>query len=145
MPTNPVFTPVDGNGNVIGGSAANPSVAKAFRDSAATVQASGALTAPTAGMAVATVTIPTAGLWEVTAFYFLSGTVAAGDANNLQLKQNTTVRLTPLPLPAVANTLPPQLTVVLNCAAADTVTLNAIANGTASAVYNTVLVARQVG
>ncbi|MCC9307691.1 hypothetical protein LN042_11350 [Kitasatospora sp. RB6PN24] len=133
-------TPVDANGNILGGPGG-----RLFRDSAATVQASGTPTAPGAGAAVASVTVPAAGLWEVVCSYWLSGTVAAGDANNLQLKQGATVRLTPLPVPAVVNTLPPRLTVVLNCAAGDTVSLNAIAGGSASAVYNAVLVARQVG
>lgn len=132
MPTNPVFTPVNASGNVIG-------------DSAVTVQASGTPAAPTAGAAVASVTIPAVGLYAITATYFLSGTVAAGDANNVQLRQNATPRLTPLPLPAVANALTPAVTVVLNCAANDTVSLNAVGAGTAAAVYNAVLVARQVG
>lgn len=145
MPTNPVFTPVDGAGNVIGGSAATPAVTKQYRDSAATTQASGSPTAPTAGTAIAAVTIPAPGLYEVTVSYFLSGTVAAGDANNVQLRQNATVRLTPLPLPAVANAFPPPVVVVLNCAASDTVSVNAVAGGTASAVYNATVVARQVG
>ncbi|MFL4491559.1 hypothetical protein ACJ6WD_09900 [Streptomyces sp. VTCC 41912] len=145
MPTNPVFTPVDGAGNVIGGSAATPAVTKQFRDSVATTQASGSPTAPASGTAIATVTIPAAGLYEITAMYFLSGTVAGGDANNVQLRQNATTRLTPLPLPAVANAYPPPVVVVLNCTGSDTVSLNAVAGGTASAVYNATLVARQVG
>lgn len=145
MPTNPVFTPVDGAGNVIGGSAAQPTVTKQFRDSATTAQASGTQTAPTAGTAIASVTIGTAGLYEITTMVFLSGTVAAGDANNMQLRQNATARLTPLLVPAAANAFPQPTVVVLNCAASDTVSVNAVANATASAVYNATVVARQVG
>jgi hypothetical protein len=145
MPTNPVFTPVDGAGNVIGGTAANPAVTKQFRDSAATAQASGSTTAPTAGAAITTVAIPATGLWEITASYYLSGTVAAGDANNLQLKQNATARLGPLLAPAVANAFPQPVVTVLSCAAGDTVTVNAVAAGSASCAYNATIVARQVG
>lgn len=120
-------------------------VISAYRDAAATVQASASVTAPAAGTALATVTIPSPGLWEVTISYYLSGTVAAGDANNLAFRWNTTPRFSPLLVPAVANAFPAPVVVVLAAAATDTVSIASIAAGTAAAVYNASLVARQVG
>lgn len=136
----------DGEGNIAGVANGNlQTQTKGFRDGTATAQGSGAVTAPTAGAVIATVTPGAAGLWEVQIWWSLSGTLVAGDANNLQLRQTAAVRLTPLPIPATANLFPPPVTVVLSLSAVDTVSVNAIAAGSASAVYNAVIVARQVG
>lgn len=141
MATTPSVTVVDQLGVPVGFTGPT----RQYRDSIVTAQASGSVTAPGAGVAIASVTIPAVGLWEITATFFLSGTVSAGDANNVQLRQNVAVRLTPIPVPATANLFPPPVVVVLNCVATDTVSLNAVGAGTASAVYNAVVTARQVG
>lgn len=116
------------------------------RDQLVTVQNGGSQTNPTAGTAVATVTIPTAGNWEITTYPFFSGTIAAGDLNNMGVFQGTANKFT-LPLPAVAQTAQPvmALPIILTCAAGDTVAVKAIANASgASAVYNAAVIARQV-
>lgn len=150
--TNPATPPAsvmvlsDGEGNVAGVANGNlQTQTKGFRDVNVTVQASGSVATPAAGAAIATVTPGVAGLWEVQIWWSLSGTLVVGDANNLQLRQTAAVRLSPLPIPATANLFPPPVTVVLSLSAVDTVSVNAIAAASASAVYNAVIVARQVG
>lgn len=122
--------------------------AAAFRDQAVTAQAGGSATNPTANAVIATVAIPSAGLWEITVYAFLSGTIAAGDLSNMQVRQNATVRFNALPLPAVAATTSsvPPFTMVVKCSVNDTVSVNAVgAASGAAAVYNAGLVARLIG
>lgn len=116
------------------------------RDQQPTVQNGGSQTNPTANTAVASVTIPSAGNWEVTAYAFFSGTIAAGDLNNMGIFQGSTNRMT-LPLPAVAQTAQPVLPipVVITCNVGDVIAIKAVGNASgASAVYNAAVVARQV-
>jgi hypothetical protein len=150
MPHNPVVTLVDDTGNslAVGGSLPvfTGTPVPLTRDSHATQQKSGTATAPAAGATVAgNVTIPTAGMWEVTVSVFLSGTVAAGDANNVKLVQNAVDVLNPILMPATANAFPQPTVLVVSAAASDTLAVKAIGAGGASAVYSATIVARQVG
>lgn len=116
------------------------------RDQTPTVQNGGSATNPTAGTAVASATVTAQGNWEVTAYAFFSGTIAAGDLNNIGVYQGTVLKFT-LPLPAVAQTAQPVLPIpiVLSCNSGDVIALKAIANASGvSAVYNAALVCRQV-
>lgn len=118
----------------------------AQRDQAPTVQNGGTQTNPTANTAIASVTIPFAGNWEITSYAFFSGTIAAGDLNNMGVFQGSTNRFT-LPLPAVAQTSQPVLPIptVIACAAGDVIAIKAVANASgASAVYNAAVTARNV-
>jgi hypothetical protein len=124
--------------------------AKAYRDSLVTVQAAAQATAPTAGTAVATVTTPPAGLYEVSGTLSISGTtVAAADSNNMQLKQGSTVKLTNIPIAVNSTTGTPGAVpfgpVILNLDGATSVTINAVANATGSSIYAAQLICRQVG
>lgn len=119
-----------------------------FRDQNATAQNGGSATNPTAATAITSITIPAAGMWEVQVWAFFSGTIAAGDLNNMNVKQGATVRWTALPLVAAAATTQPQtpFTLVLACNTGDVVSVTAVGNASgASAVYNAGLTARQVG
>lgn len=116
------------------------------RDQNATAQGGGSQTNPTAATVVASAVVNAAGNWEIVVYPFLSGTIAAGDLNNLGVYQGTVLKFT-IPLPAVATTTQavPAYTIVLSCANGDTVSVKAIANASgASAVYNAAIVARQV-
>ena len=116
------------------------------RDQQATLQNGGSQTNPTANTVVASVTIGVAGNYEITSYAFFSGTIAAGDLNNMGVFQGSTNRFT-LPLPAVAQTAQPVLPIpiVINCASGDVIAIKAIANASgASAVYNAAVTARQV-
>src|SRR5689334_13025558 len=108
-----------------------------FRDSNVSLNGGGSVTNPGAGATIASVTIATGGVYEVTITFFLSGTIAAGDANNLKLQQNAVNVLTPIPVPAVANSYPHPVTVVVSAVATDVLKVVAIgAASGASAVYN---------
>lgn len=116
------------------------------RDQNVTAQNGGSATNPTAGTAIASAAVNAQGNWEVVSYPFLSGTIAAGDLNNMGVYVNTVLKFT-LPLPAVATTTQPvpAYTIVVACNNGDTVAIKAIANASgASAVYNAALVCRQV-
>ena len=121
-----------------------------FRDAWITVQAGGTAGAPSAGGTIASITPGTAGLWEITAAVAVSGTTTvAADSNNFALYQTLTARLSPIPFGLVSTTgaagsaaMP---AVVLNLSGADTVSVKAIGNATASLVYAASVVARRVG
>lgn len=138
---------IDGSGATqpISGAITVSGTAKLFRDSAATVQAAGSVLGPTAGAAIASVTVPATGLYEVVVSLYLFGTVAVAETNNVQLRQNATARLSPLMVPGLINVFPAPTTVVLSCAAADTVSVNAIGTATVTASYAAAITARQVG
>lgn len=139
-----VTQPISGAVSVTG-TVSMSGAAKLFRDSAATVQAAGSATGPTAGTAITTVAITATGLWEITVGLFLFGTVAVAETNNVQLRQNATARLSPILVPGLINVFPAPTTVVLSCTATDTVSVNAIANATVTASYAATITARQVG
>lgn len=142
IPSHQVVVLGDGEGNLL--TSASGAV-KTSSAAGASVQNSGTHTAPAAGQPIATVTIPATGLWSVTASYFLSGAApGSGDADNMQIQQNTEAALV-LALPPVQNLFPQPSTVVLECAAGDTVSVNAVGAGTAGLGYYATLVAEQVG
>ena len=116
------------------------------RDQNVTAQGGGSQTNPTAGTAVASAVVNATGNWEATAYPFLSGTIAAGDLNNMGVYVNTVLKFT-IPLPAVATTTQPvpAYKIIVACNNGDTVAVKAIANASgASAVYNAALVCLQV-
>jgi hypothetical protein len=111
-----------------------------LRDSSVSVQAGGVATAPTAGTAIATATITTPGLYEVTVTYALgAGTPVIGDVGNMNVKQNTVAK-TVLPVPISGNNAP--VTLLLQCAVNDTVSVTAVANATSGVGYTAAIVAR---
>lgn len=66
-------------------------------------QSSGSVTDPAANGIITSTSDPPAGLYTYTALAYLSGTVAAGDQNNMQLSQSLVQNLGKFELPAVAN------------------------------------------
>jgi hypothetical protein len=116
-----------------------------LRDEIATVQGGGSQTNPLAATVIASATTTDSGRWEVQAYPFFSGTVAAGDVNNIGVYQGTTLRFT-LPLPAVIATEPGQYyTIVLDCAQGDVISLKAIGNASgALAVYSGAVICRKI-
>lgn len=115
------------------------------RDQAPTQQNGASATNPSTGATIATVTVPTAANWEITVYPYFSGTVVAGDANNMAIFQNASNRFV-LPLPAVAQTSQPVLPfiIILSCAAGDVIAIKTIGASGVSAVYNAAVTARQV-
>lgn len=121
-----------------------------FRDSVVTVQKTQTASAPAAGATVLTVTPGTAGLWEVFLQVTVTGTtVAAADTNNMALNQTAAVKLSPIMYTVTGTTgmTSPQTVnpVILNLSAADTINVTAVANSTASSLYQATVVARRVG
>lgn len=117
------------------------------RDQLGSLQTSGSATTPAANAALASVTVVTAGMYEVTAYAWLvSGTPGSADTNNVQLRQSGTSRGNLPQVGALNQPILPPFVALLNCAAGDTISLNAIAlsNGT-TVVYAATLMARQVG
>ena len=145
----PVVAIADGSGNLAGGGSGGLQT-NLFRDSQPTVQAGSTAAAPGAGATVATITPGTAGLWEITGSVSISGTTAAAaDSNNFKLVQTSTTKIGNIPyeVPSTgggSGTVPIPA-VVLQLAAADTVSIQAVGAATAGSVYAAALVARRVG
>jgi hypothetical protein len=121
-----------------------------YRDQSATVQNSATASAPTAGTAVATLTTPAAGTYEVYGTLSISGTtVATADSNNFNLKKGATTLLTNIPIAVNSTTGTPgaipfgPVIVVLD--GSTSVTVNAVANATGSSIYAAQLIGRLVG
>jgi hypothetical protein len=121
-----------------------------YRDSNVTVQSAAQASAPTAGTAVATLTTPAAGTYEITGTLSISGTtVAAADSNNFNLKKGGTTLLTNIPIAVNSTTGTPGAVpfgpVVISLDGATSVTVNAVGNATGSSIYAAQLVGRLVG
>ena len=121
-----------------------------YRDQAATVQNSAQATAPTAGTAVATLTTPAAGTYEIYGTLSISGvTVAAADSNNFNLKKGGTTLLTNIPIAVNSTTGTPGSSkfgpLIVTLDGATSVTVNAVANATGSSIYAAQLIGRLVG
>lgn len=117
------------------------------RDQLGSVQNSGTATTPAANAALASVTIPSAGMYEVTCYAWLTaGTPGSADTNNVQLRQNGTGKGNLPQVGAVNQAVLPPFVALLNCQSGDTVSLNAVAlsNGT-TVGYAATVMARQVG
>ncbi len=109
--------------------------------------ASGAKTAaPAANAALATITTPAAGYYRVEVWCGLSGTLAAVDCSNFELRKGSTV----LAVLAVSgngtgatasNTATGPYRFFLNLDGATTITVNATAASTASSVYHCTMIA----
>lgn len=124
--------------------------AKMYRDSVVTVQAAAQAAAPSAGTAIATLTTPAAGTYEVFGTLSVSGTtVAAAESNNFNLKQGATTLLTNIPIAVNALTGTPGAVpfgpVVVTLDGSTSVTVNAVGNATVSSIYAAQLVGRRVG
>lgn len=112
--------------------------------------ANGAKTAaPAAGAALATITTPPAGYYQVDIWAGLSGTVAAVDASNFQLQKNSTV-VAVLAVSgngtgaSASNTANGPYQFFVNLDGATTLTVNATATSTASSVYHCTMVATKL-
>jgi len=118
-----------------------------YRDLSTTVQSFGSVTNPGALATITSLAIPATGLYDIFASIFLSGTIAAADANNMRLTQQA-VNLLTLGIPAVASTTPWPLpsSLTLNCTAGDVIAVKSIgAASGVSAVYNGTIIAQRVG
>lgn len=113
------------------------------RDASPTVQGSAAPTAPTAGATILTLTAPTGGNWELTTYIVLTVAGAAADANNVSVTVGGVAVANVPVLPAVT-TMAPQAPMIFALPAGGTVILKAVGNATATSVYNTTAVLRQV-
>ncbi len=111
-----------------------------------TVENRGAATAPAAGADLATVSL-SPGTWEITAICRLGtgGTPAAGDVDNVRLRNNTAAaNILTLPLIATANSVPVPITIRRTFTVTSSIVVEAVGAGTASVVYIAHLVARKV-
>lgn len=111
------------------------------RDQSTTIQGGGVQTAPTAATVVATATVVTPGLYEFVITYGLgAGTPVIGDVGNMNVKQGTAVKTTlPVTIGATPNA---PVTLLLNCAANDAITVTAVANATSGVGYTATIVGR---
>lgn len=106
-------------------------------------------TSPGLGAALATLTTPTAGLYQVDVWAGLSGTLAAVDASNFELRKGATV-VSVLAVSgngtgaAASNTANGPFQFFINLDGATSLTVNATAAGTASSVYHVTLVATRL-
>lgn len=96
------------------------------------------VTGPAAGAVIASVT-PLPGLWDVEMWISISGTAAvATDSNNMQAKFGSTVIIKQFPYAATtAGTTngPGPYKMRVLCDGVTAITINAVANATATAVY----------
>lgn len=104
-------------------------------------QARGAVTAPGAGAAIATIVAPPAGLYRITVIGRYGGTSDTTD--NMELKKGATSLLV-LPVLAVNNGTAIPVTVDVRLDGATAITVNAIAAGAALTNYLAYIVATKV-
>lgn len=118
-------------------------VQAAFDDS---VQAYGTATAPGAGADLCSVVL-SPGTWEIRAAgrLGLGGAPAAGDNDNMRIRDNTGgVNLLTLQVAAVQNGEPYPVVIKKKFTVASTVVIEAIGAGTAAVVYSAQLVATKI-
>ena len=111
-----------------------------------TVEARGNATAPTAGTDITTVSL-SPGYWEITAIARLGtgGTPAAGDVDNMRIRDNTAAsNILTLPLIASANSVPVPITIRRKFSVTTSLVIEAVGAGTASVVYIGHLVCRKI-
>lgn len=114
-----------------------------FQFPADSVANAASATNPTANTAIATITTPAAGVYSVQVWAMGTGTIAAGDAFNMDFRVDGT-SIAKMPVPAVAN-VPVSTTFVMTVNGAQSFTVNAVANASgASAVYFAQLVATKL-
>lgn len=119
-----------------------PFIVPGLQDLSDSLQAGGAVTAPGAGAAIATVAAPPAGTYLVTVSAGTgAGTPVAADVGNMQLKKGATV--VALLAHPISTTAPmPPVRVTLDGSTA--LTVNAVGVATAGVVYVATIVAVRV-
>lgn len=100
----------------------------------ASTNASGSVTGPTAGQTIASLTTATAGIYIVNWIVGVAGTTASTEARNFELMQGTTSVFTSLNS-ATSGQYVVQTEVALSCAAGATLSVQAVAAGTSTAIY----------
>lgn len=112
-----------------------------------TVEAYGTQTAPIAGTNIVAVTL-TPGYWEIVAIARLGtgGVPAAGDNDNMRLRDETTGPTNILTLPVIAtqNGVPVPITIRQKFSVTTSLVIEAVGAGTASVVYVAHLVCRKI-
>ena len=107
----------------------------------------GKTAAPAAGASLATITTPGAGYYRIEAWFGLSGTLAAVDATNAEVRAGNTV-LASLAnsgvISASGNAAAGPFTYYRRLDGATTLTINATATSTASSVYHATLIATKL-
>jgi len=109
------------------------------------VEGSGKATAPTAGTAVATLAVPSAGEYDITVNAMVSG-AAAADTGNMGLYQGTGTG-SPIAAPTphgVSGAFVSQKYPSVPLTGLSLLTVQAIGNGTASIVYAATIIAEKV-
>lgn len=100
--------------------------------------------APGAGVAVATLAAPAAGVYDVDIIVgYDAGAPAAGEINNMQVQRGGVAFATPLQVLSVINSLVAKKFQV-NFSGAQNMTVNAIAAGTAGVGYSAAIIAKRV-
>lgn len=103
----------------------------------------GKTAAPGAGAALATVTTPPAGYYRIEAWFGLTGTLAAVDASNAELRAGSTtigVLANSGAITASGNPVAGPFTYYRALSGSTSVTINATAASTASSVYHASLI-----
>jgi hypothetical protein len=107
----------------------------------------GKTAAPGLGASLATLTTPPAGYYRIECWFGLSGTLAAVDASNAELRAGTTVLASLANSGAVSasgNAVAGPFTVFRQLDGSTTLTINATAASTASSVYHATLIATKL-
>lgn len=108
------------------------------------LQNGGKTAAPAANAALATLTTPAAGFYKIEAWFGLTGTLAAVDASNAELRAGSTVLAVLANSGAVTasgNAVAGPYTFYRRLDGSTSLTINATASATASSVYHATLVA----
>lgn len=111
---------------------------------AASLSNYGKVTGPAASAVIATITSPPAGVYTVTLYNELSGTVAAADQDNIKLLVDG-VTITTLPLSAViaSGDVQPPLTITVK-SSGTSIVVEAVGAATGTAVYSSLIIATKV-
>lgn len=124
-----------------------PDAAPQFRNES--LGAGGKTSAPGVGAALATITAPSAGYYQVDVWAGLSGTVAAVDASNFELRKGSTV-VCVLAVSgngtgaSASNTATGPYTFFVTVDGATNLSVNATAASTASSVYHCTMIATRL-
>lgn len=113
------------------------------RDSVPTVQGSASPTAPGAGATILTLTVPSAGNWELLTYVVLTTAAGSADANNISVTANG-ITVFNVPVLPATNAFAPQAPIIVTLPAGSSVVLKTVGAATATSVYNVTAVLRQV-
>jgi hypothetical protein len=111
---------------------------------AASASAYGLVTSPSGGSAIAQITAPPPGTYQVTVAFYLTGTVTGSDQDNMTLQVNGVSKLQVLEPGVAAGATDPQSHTIVVAVPSGNITVNAIGAGGVACQYHVSLIATRI-